>query len=237
MTTRPLRASRAAVLAGAALSLVVVTALAGAASAHVEPDPAAAQAGATTTIQFKIEHGCDGSPTTKVEIKTPAGVTNVAAVDKPGWTGAVANGVVTYSGGRLGPDTPDIFGVTVKLPTSAGKLAFPTVQTCEKGSLDWIEPTPAGGSEPEHPAPVVEVTAGAPTSSEAAASHDQADTGHDQTTASSAATNTGLDTIAGEGGKKSSDNKALLIGGIVAAAVVIAGGLALTQLRKREEQR
>lgn len=115
MTTRPVRAIRAAVVGGAVLGVALVTVVAGAASAHVEPDPAAA----------------------------PGGVTNIAAV---------------------------------------------------------------AGS-------------------------------HGQTAASSSVTDTGLDTIAGEGGKKRSDNKALLIGGVVAAAVVIAGGLALTRLRQRDDER
>ena len=242
MTNRPVRRLSAAVVAGAAISLVTMTLLAGAASAHVEPDPAAAQAGSTTMIQFKVEHGCDGSPTTKIEIKVPAGVSDAAAVAKPGWTDAVAGGVVTYSGGNLGPDTADTFAVSVKLPTAPGSIAFPVVQTCEKGSIDWIEATPPGGAEPEHPAPVVEVTAGAPTSDEVAGSHDAADTGHDEASSgdhdaaasdASGVTDTGLDTVAGDPTKKSDDNTGLIVGGIVAAVVVVAGGLGFTQLRKR----
>ena len=136
-----------------ACSLVAGTVLAGAASAHVEPKPAAAEAGTTTTIQFNVEHGCDGSPTTKVEIKVPQQVTDVAAVDKPGWSGTVAGQVVTYTGGSQDAQTATDFGVKVTLPASPAKLEFPVVQTCEKGSIDWIEPTPRRGSRARAPRP------------------------------------------------------------------------------------
>ena len=240
MHHRPTRLLLASVLGGAALALTAGTLLAGVASAHIEPDPAAAEAGSTTTIQFKVEHGCDGSPTTKVEIKVPTGATEVDAVEKPGWTAEASGGVATYSADSLNPDTPDTFGVKLKLPTAPAKVAFPVVQTCEKGSIDWIELTPAGGAEPEHPAPVVDVTASAPTSDEVAGDHDAQS--HDETSAStdhgavaaSGIADSGLDTVAGERTpKRSNDAKSLIIGGIVAAVIVVVGGLAFTQLRKR----
>src|SRR5690242_4021568 len=91
-------APRAAALAGVvALVLLASASGAGAAPAHIDPDPTTAVAGATTTISFKVEHGCDGSPTTDLAIKTPAGSKGAIAVEKQGWSTSVADGVVTFT--------------------------------------------------------------------------------------------------------------------------------------------
>jgi uncharacterized protein len=44
------------------------------------------------------------------------------------------------------------------LPDDVDSLAFPAIQTYEGNEeVAWIEPTPEGGEEPEHPAPVLEL--------------------------------------------------------------------------------
>ena len=50
-------------LVTSAATAAVVFLAGGIASAHVDPDPIAMQAGTPGTVQFKVEHGCDGSPT------------------------------------------------------------------------------------------------------------------------------------------------------------------------------
>lgn len=56
----------------------------------------------------------------------------------------------------------DAFELSLKLPETEGTtLAFPTIQTCEKGETAWIE-VPTDGQDPEeleHPAPALTITA------------------------------------------------------------------------------
>ena len=66
------------------------------------------------------------------------------------------------------------FAVSVGLPDDASQLLFPAVQTytCLPGkscntadlTVSWVQQTPPGGPEPDHPAPVLTLTAGEATS-------------------------------------------------------------------------
>ena len=140
--------------------------LAGTASAHIDPNPIAVQAATSNTVSFGVEHGCEESPTTEMQIKIPDGVTDAQPVEKDGWTTTVDTQVVTFTGGPLAADTPDDFAVTFTAPSAPGPIVFPIVQLCEVGQLDWIETALEGEAEPEHPAPIVQVTADAPTDAE-----------------------------------------------------------------------
>ena len=64
---------------------------------------------------------------------------------------------VTWSGGPIGPGEFDTFSLSVgPLPDDVDELAFATIQTYSSGEeVAWIEATPEGGEEPEHPAPVL----------------------------------------------------------------------------------
>jgi uncharacterized protein YcnI len=151
MQPRP-RTLLAPLAAAAVVALLALTG--GPAGAHVEPDVASVPAGSTSTVQFTVEHGCDGSPTVKVEVRVPDQVTDADAVDLPGWTGAVVDGVVTYTGGSLPDAEEGQFGIRFTAPNEPGAvLTFPFIQTCEQGTLDWIE----ADEEDEHPAPTVVV--------------------------------------------------------------------------------
>jgi uncharacterized protein YcnI len=199
-----------AVLAGAAALVVLV---ARPASAHVDPDPLAVQAGTTATVAFGVEHGCDGSPTTKVEIKFPDGFTAIKPVDQTGWTSAVAGQVVTFSGGRLDAATGGDFAVSVTAPAAAGLQQIPVVQTCEKGSIEWIEIAKEGAAEPEHPAAPLKITAGAPTAEDLKPAEEEA---------------------SADAGTKddSSSNTGVLVGVVIAAVVVAAGAVVVLKKRK-----
>ena len=170
------RALGGSLVAGAAL-----VALAGPASAHVEPTPSEVPAGSTQIISFTVPHGCDGSPTTKIDMKIPSGVTVAKAVYVSGWTVTTTKGPitpykdadgnqiteavteVTWTGGPVPDDQVAVFGLSVAFPDKEGEsFSFPTVQTCETGSTSWIEATPPGGTEPEHPAPTVTLTKAEP---------------------------------------------------------------------------
>jgi uncharacterized protein YcnI len=167
-------------LTAAALATSGLLGLAGPAQAHVSPSERTAPAGSYLTFALRVPHGCteDGN-TTKVEVQIPDGITSVTPEVVAGWTIArtlepldppIDDGeggqitertsVITWTGGPLAHDQLEQFGLSVKLPDEPGTILFPTIQTCDNGqSTAWIEATPAGGAEPEHPAPAIEVTA------------------------------------------------------------------------------
>jgi uncharacterized protein YcnI len=183
--------------------LIVVTAaaamltLASAAQAHVTVSPAAAAKGSFAKLAFSVPNERDEAKTVKVEVNFPenAPVPFVSVRPVPGWTVSVekrhldapvtAHGTpisdvvskVTWSGGAIGAGEFQIFEVSAgPLPESVSSMLFPALQTYDNGEVvRWIEPTPATGDEPEHPAPKLTLTA-AP-ADEHAASADDDDSG------------------------------------------------------------
>ena len=113
-------------------------------------------------VTFTAEHGCNGSPTTKLAIKLPVGVTAKKPVGPKGFFGSVAGNVITFDRGTLAPTVHGAFTAVLTFPKTKGLLAFPAVQTCVKGSTSWIELPVAGGTEPAHPAPQIGVGAKGP---------------------------------------------------------------------------
>ncbi len=139
---------------------------AGVSFAHVETEPAAVEAGKSATISFSPSHGCDGSPTISLAFKMPGSVSNAVAVAKTGWETSTADGVVTFSGGSLGATAVENFDITFTAPAAAGPIFFPVVQKCEQGEINWIDMPNPDGTEAEFAAPLVNVTAGPPTSAD-----------------------------------------------------------------------
>lgn len=152
MNRRFSRSKRAVSIASATFALLMVGT---AAEAHVEASPTKVKAGTSAVISFSVPHGCSGSATTKLAIKLPTGVVSPAAISKKGWTSSVVGGVITFSGGTLPATTVAVFKIKATMPTAPGVLVFPTIQTCAKGETAWIELTPAGKPEPDHPAPTI----------------------------------------------------------------------------------
>jgi len=149
-------------LAIPALAALVLLALAGPASAHVEVDPTEAMAGTTTTLTFTFHHGKDGTATTGLEVLIPDGVVVEETPEVPGWTVTVDDeaGTVTWSGGSIPDGEHGAFPIVVTLPAEAGELLFKTVQTTEAGELAWIQEEADGhGEEGDHPAPRLVLTA------------------------------------------------------------------------------
>jgi len=62
---------------------------------------------------------------------------------------------------QVGPGEFELFWISAgQMPTDTDSLTFPTVQTYSSGEeVAWIEPPGADGSEPEHPAPSVQLVA------------------------------------------------------------------------------
>lgn len=166
--------------APAAAAAAVTFLVAAPASAHVTVTPTETAAGAYTVLTFSNGHGCEGSPTKQVTIQIPEGINDVTPTRQPFYdvkvtTEKLAEPVEDAHGNKLTErestvvytaKTPlpdgfrDAFEISLQLPEEEGTLAFPTIQTCEKGETAWIEETPEGATEePENPAPAFEVTA------------------------------------------------------------------------------
>ncbi|MGH9034895.1 MAG: YcnI family protein [Acidimicrobiia bacterium] len=185
-----LRRNPVTALAAASVAAVLLTA--GPATAHVTANPREAPADNYTKHNFRVGHGCEGSPTTKVSIQIPDGVVSVKPQVTPGWTisttkgpyaepvelhgEAITEGVkeVTWTGGPLPDEHMTEFGLSMRMPDKAGEtLYFPTVQTCEQGEHRWITIPVEGQEEPEEPAPAVKLIAASDDEEAEAASGEQ----------------------------------------------------------------
>ena len=217
--------ARLLVALGAAAAVMLT---ASPASAHVEPDITSAPAGSRTTLEFNIEHGCDGSPTVEMAMQLPPGITDVVPVDEPGWQVASADGTIRWTGGALPADVEGSFGVTFTVPQVAGqKLYFPTVQRCQVGELAWIDTESA---ESENPAPILEVTDAIPGTTPPTTTPPP--TTAPTTTTTVATTSTQPDTTAPEASDDTSDDEdgsspvPVAVGGAAVVAVAAGGWVA-----------
>jgi uncharacterized protein YcnI len=178
-----IRPFRAALLTGAACA-VAVLGFAGAAAAHVVVTPDQATAGSYARLAFRVPTESDTLSTTKVQVflDTTHPFASVLTQPLPGWTVTTATtklatpiktddgDTVTEAVSQItwtasSPATAIKPGQFLEFPVSVGplpdnvdKLAFKALQTYSDGSVTrWIDDTPAGGPEPEHPAPVLAI--------------------------------------------------------------------------------
>lgn len=150
-------------LACVCVASVALLGIAGPVAAHIDPDPTQAQAGSTVTVGFTVEHGCDGSPTTQLDMRLPEGVVDPVAEAVGGWVGSVdtvdGDMIVTFVGGPLADDVEGTFEVTMTLPpTPETTIYFPFVQRCDVGEIRWIGIPTETGDELDEPAPAMELT-------------------------------------------------------------------------------
>ena len=178
------------------LTVVGVGLGAGVASAHVTVSPSEATQGSYTTLTFRVPNESDTAGTVGLVITIPA-ETPIASVrfrDQPGWTAKAvvsqlpapvtqgdvelteAVSTVTFTADRgtaIGPGAFAEFALSAGPLPDIASISFPTTQVYDDGTeVVWDEPTPADGSEPEHPAPTVQLVAG----SESGHDHDGAST-------------------------------------------------------------
>lgn len=139
------------------LAVVGVLLIPTAAMAHIDPDPTEAQAGSRLSVGFTVEHGCDGSPTTSLDMRLPDGATYAIPEPPEGWDGSVVDNVVTFEGGLLPDDKELTFNVALTLPpTPDTTVYFPFVQRCEVGEIRWIDvPADGSGEQLDEPAPAM----------------------------------------------------------------------------------
>ncbi|MBC2933829.1 YcnI family protein [Nocardioides sp. zg-1228] len=163
-----------AATAAVALSLVQP------AGAHVTATPSTAAAGSYSIVTFSVGHGCEGSPTRRLEIQLPESVLSATPTRHPLYDVEVVRdeldepltdshgnevtervGSIVYTARTPLPEGQrDAFELSFQVPDTEGEvLAFPTVQTCQKGETGWTQ-VPADGQDPdelESPAPSFEV--------------------------------------------------------------------------------
>lgn len=175
--------TRSATVAATALGAGTLLALAvpAAAQAHVTVTPGSTAAGSYAVLEFASGHGCDGSPTTSFTVDIPEQILSVTPTLESGWSvekvmvaldepveGAHGDlvservGQVVYTAETPIPEGyRGTFEIQVLLPQDGEgeRLEFPVLQTCVAGETAWDESPAADGSEPEHPAPAIEVTA------------------------------------------------------------------------------
>lgn len=166
-----------------ALSAVtgLVVLVAAPAYAHVTVNPNSAAKGSYAKLTFRVPNETDDATTAAFEINFPTDhpLASVSVEPVPGWSfavaketlakpiesddGAVTDAVtkITWTGGAIAPGEFQEFSVSVgPLPTDADSLTFKALQTYDNGSIvRWIDPTPTSGAEPDHPAPVLSLTA------------------------------------------------------------------------------
>jgi periplasmic copper chaperone A len=229
--------ARGAVATAAACMLVAPAT----AWAHLEPVPGQVVAGKTATVTFRVPNERPQAFTVGVRLELPAEfpLATVRVRTTAGWTAEVAKAkldkpvmsgrteiteafrTITWTaapGMRIGAGEFAEFAVTMgPMPTTTDKFVINAVQTYDNGEVvNWNQPPAADGSEPEHPAPVLSLTA-----QNGAAAEEGGDS--HATPASTPAT-------------ASSDNTALWLGGAGLALGALALGIAvgtLLRLRRR----
>lgn len=153
---QPVRRCRAGIkncIAAVPLIFLLATA---AAQAHVVLEQKTATAGSYYKATFMISHGCEGSPTTGIEIEMPEPMAVVKPMPRPGWKIALQSAPapagmtlhgravsevvsrVSWQGGPLADAHYDEFVMLLQLPPREGPLYFKVLQTCAQGRNDWV---------------------------------------------------------------------------------------------------
>ncbi|MBG6074357.1 YcnI family protein [Polaromonas sp. CG_9.11] len=149
---------------------------------HILLETKTAPAGSSYKAVFQVGHGCQGSATTGITVRIPAGFQGAKPYPKAGWTLVVKQeklakpydshgkpvtedvSVVSWTAASKEAALQDAFSgdfmLRGKLPETAGPLWFKVLQTCESGSLDWSDVPAAGASSKglKFPALLLEVT-------------------------------------------------------------------------------
>ena len=152
----------------------------GTAWAHVTVSPDSAPKASDAVLVFQVPNEEDNASTVQVEVAFPADkpIAGASVQPVPGWTAQVTTAPVTkpiktdegtvseavskivWTGGAIMPGQFEQFPISVGLPDSTGPLVFKALQTYSDGNVvRWIEVPAAGGAEPDHPAPTVQLTA------------------------------------------------------------------------------
>ncbi|WP_227985031.1 YcnI family protein [Nocardia spumae] len=212
----PTAVSRTLLATGAAAGFALLAT--GTAAAHVTADAPGAAQGGYAVVTFRVPTESATASTTKLTVALPQ-LSSARTEPLPGWTARTEKNdknqftSVTWT---ADPGNPGItaeqfqrFTLAVGPLPKQDKISFPATQTYSDGKVvNWNEPMPADGAEPEHPAPSVSLGA--------AGSHDE----HGGTAAADSDSGTGSE----------SDDTARWLGGIGLALGALGAALGLGSL-------
>jgi periplasmic copper chaperone A len=122
-----------------------------AANAHVSLDPARAEAGTFYRGILRVAHGCDGAPTTSVDVVLPPGTQRARASAKSGWQLVETTHEIVWTAARgqaLAAHDKGEFPLEFQLPATPGPLWLKVLQRCQGGSMNWVD-VPAQGTSTE----------------------------------------------------------------------------------------
>lgn len=145
------------------------------ASAHLDFKNTKVAAGAHTTLTLEVADGCSKGDTTQVDVLMPANLEHVmltgvklGSTSLKGWSmklEKVSGKTLLRAKGpavKVSDAKPLNLNFMASMPNKKGlKLAFPTTQYCGKEINSWVDPRPAGNSEPEegtYPVPTITLT-------------------------------------------------------------------------------
>lgn len=228
-------------VAGAGLAGALL--VAGAAWAHVTVNPSSVPQGSFTEITFRVPTESDTASTTIVDLHLdtthPVAVVDYQAV--PGWSTVVkttklSTPITDDDGNQVTSAVSEVTWTATSAATAirpgefadfpielgplpkVASLEFKVLQTYSDGSVvRWIDDTPAGGPEPEHPAPVLTLTPAGDNGGPSAAPSNPAP-------AATSASGT-------SGGSGSGATTIALIGAILGLVGAVLGGVAYARTR------
>lgn len=233
--------------AAGALAGTAVLALSAPAFAHVSVQPEGTAAkGGYAVVDFKVPNERDNASTTKLEVSFPTDHPLASAMPEPmpGWkievtkskldtpiemhgekiSEAVSKITWTADGKGVEPGYFEKFPVSIgQLPEDADELVFKAIQTySNKEVVRWIEVPQEGQEEPEHPAPVLTLSAAQDDHHGSSSSSDSSDKAADSDDTEAAAAKTEAAEPA-----DTSDTTARVLGivGIVVGALGVAYGV------------
>lgn len=178
MSARPrLLALRAVTVLASAGALVLLGTTP--AFAHVTAQPGETRQGGYGVVNLRVPTESETAGTVSLQVTLPADhpIRSVRTSPMPGWTAVLARSGETVTGVtwtadpgvRIGPGQFADFALSLgPLPSDTDTLVLPAVQTYDDGEVvAWDQPPNADGSEPERPAPTVELLPAATDTEEA----------------------------------------------------------------------
>jgi periplasmic copper chaperone A len=241
-SSRPRRlGARLAAVTVAAGALLAVP---GVAFAHVTIQPSSIEGGGFSVVSVRVPNERDDASTTKVRVILPADqpLGSVQTTPVPGWrvttaqrkldkpldffgsklTSVVSQVTWTATNGGVRPGQFQDFALSLGQLPESGDLTFKAIQTYSSGeTVNWNEVAVDDSVEPEHPAPVLTLTA--PKTDPAAADAADTSTVDTQDTA-------GTTTAAASTDEGSSSTLPVVLS---AGALVVALGALLLAWRRR----
>ena len=218
----------------------------GIASAHVTVNPNTATAGSYSVLTFRVPNESATAKTVGLTVSFPIDhpFASVSVAKQPGWTTTMQKTtlktpITNDDGLKITEAVSSItwkadasaqlslgefaeFDVSVgPVPDDVASISFNAVQNYSDGTVvNWNEPTPASGAEPDHPSPTVKIVAAEATSGASAS-------GSGQSGATVTVTATPAAAAASSSGSDGTARLLGVIGIVVAAFALLAAAVAI----------